>query len=176
MRGGVWLAFGLLACPMIAFGQSTVITPDVGATRGLGTTATQFGNVVTIDGGALAGGNLFHSFAQFSVGTGDIARWVRAAGGTAGVSNVINRVTGGQVSQIAGALDSTAFPNASFFFINPAGIVFGPGAQVNVPAAAYFSTAGELRFAGGARFAVATSNGSTLSVAAPESFGFVGGR
>jgi filamentous hemagglutinin family protein len=166
----------MVALPGVALAQTTAITPDVGGALGLGTTAIQSGKIVTIDGGTLAGGNLFHSFTQFSLGAGDTAMWVRSGGGAAGITNVINRVTGGQVSQIAGTLDSTAFPNAGFFFINPAGIVFGAGAQVNVPAAAYFSTAGELRFAGGGRFAVATPNGSTLSVAAPESFGFVGGQ
>src|SRR5262249_1983298 len=80
------------------------------------------------------------------------------------------------VSQINGTLDSTALPNAAFFFINPAGVVFGQGAQVNVPAAAYFSTASELRFADGKTFAVAAPGGSTLSLGAPESYGFVGGE
>ena len=170
------LLLAAVALPGVALAQATAIMPDVGAARGLGTTAVQAGNVVTIDGGTLAGANLFHSFSQFSLGAGDTAQWVRAGGGATGVSNVISRVTGGQVSQIAGKLDSTALPNASFFFINPAGVVFSAGAQVNVPGAAYFSTAGELRFAGGAKFAVAMPNGSTLSVAAPESFGFLGGQ
>ncbi len=110
------------------------------------------------------------------MGAGDTAQWVRSAGGGAGVSNVINRVTGGQVSQIAGTLDSTGLPNANFYFINPAGIVFSTGARVNVPSAAYFSTAGELRFADATKFAIATPGGSTLSIAAPQSFGFVGGQ
>ncbi len=63
-----------------------------------------------------------------------------------------------------------------FWFVNPAGIVFGEGAAVNVPAAAHFSTASSLGFADGARFQIATPGGSTLSVAPPEAFGFVGGE
>lgn len=169
-----WLA--VATCPIAASGQSTAVTPDVANSRALGTTATQAGTFVTIDGGTLAGTNLFHSFSQFNLGAGETARWVRSAGDGGGVANVISRVTGGQTSLISGTLDSTALPNASFFFINPAGIVFGAGARVNVPAAAYFSTAGELRFADGARFAVSAPNGSTLSMAAPESFGFLGGQ
>jgi filamentous hemagglutinin family protein len=90
------------------------------------------------------------------------------------VRNVVNRVTGGNPSHIFGTLDSTALPNADFYFINPAGIVFGDGARVNVPAAAHFSTASELRFAAGPAFTVATPNGSTFSVAAPAAFGFLG--
>ena len=133
----------------------TTITPDVGA-RGLGTTATASGGVVTIGGGTLAGGNLFQSFSAFSLGAGDTARWTLGSGDPNAVTAVVNRVTGGQASQIQGTLDSTALPNASFFFLNPAGIVFGAGARLNVPSAAYFSTAGELRFADGKAFAMAT--------------------
>jgi filamentous hemagglutinin family protein len=168
------LALLLTAWPLAA-GAQTTITPDAGALS-LGTTAARAGSIVTIDGGTLAGANLFHSFAQFSLAAGDTAQWARAAGGGAAISNVINRVTGGQVSQIAGTLDSTALPNANFYFINPAGIVFSASAHVNVPAAAYFSTAGELRFADATKFAIATPAGSTLSIAAPQSFGFVGGQ
>ncbi|MBS0362131.1 MAG: filamentous hemagglutinin N-terminal domain-containing protein, partial [Proteobacteria bacterium] len=153
----------------------TVISPEVGA-RGLGTTATTAGNVTTIGGGTLAGGNLFQSFSAFSLGAGDVARWTLSSGDPASVHNVVNRVTGGQPSQIGGTIDSTGLPNAAFFFLNPAGVIFGAGAQVNVPSAAYFSTAAELRFADGSKFAMATPGGSTLSIAAPQSFGFVGGQ
>lgn len=175
MRGAV-AALGLVLAgwPLAAVGQ-TVISPDVGAARGLGTTVGQTGVTYTIAGGTRAGGNLFHSFSQFDLGAGDTARWV-GGGDAAAVNNVINRVTGGQASRINGTIDSTALPNATFYFVNPAGIVFGPGAQVNVPSVAHFSTAGELRFANGDRFAIATPNGSTLSVATPESWGFLGGQ
>lgn len=150
----------------------TIIVPDTGP-LGLGTQVTQAGNLRTIDGGARAGRNLFHSFSRFDLGRGDVAQWVRGAGDGASILNVVNRVTGGDPSDIHGRIDSTALPNADFWFINPAGIVFGPGAQVNVPAAAYFSTAQELRFASGPAFAIATPGGSTLSVAAPSAFGFL---
>ena len=169
-----WLALAVL--PPVASGQTTAVVADTANSRALGTTATQSGTFVTIDGGTRAGTNLFHSFAQFSLGQGDTARWVRRAGDAGTLTNVISRVTGGQTSMISGTLDSTALPNASFFFINPAGIVFGAGARVNVPAVAHFSTAGELSFADGSRFAVSAPNGSTLSMAAPESFGFLGGQ
>lgn len=170
------LAASLAGWPLAAAAQSTAVVADVGNARALGTTVTQAGTVFTVDGGTRAGGNLFHSFSTFSLGVGDTTRWTRSAGDGATVNNVVSRVTGGQVSQISGTLDSTALPNASFYFINPAGIVFGAGAQINVPAAAYFSTAADLRFADGASFAVTAPSGSTLSVAAPESFGFVGGQ
>ena len=173
---GVVAALGLVLAgwPLAAVGQ-TAITPDVGAARGLGTNVIRAGPVYTIAGGTRAGGNLFHSFAQFDLGAGDIARWVRP-GDAGAIANVINRVTGGTASHISGLIDSTALPNATFYFVNPAGIVFGPGAQLNVPSAAHFSTAGELRFANGDRFTIAAPNGSTLSVGPPDAWGFLGAQ
>lgn len=157
---------------------ATSITPDSLAGRGLGTTVSASGGVFTIDGGSVAGANLFESFSAFSLASGDTARWVYTGGAISPgqIANVINRVTGGAPSQIFGTLDSTALPNANFYFINPAGIVFGAGAQINVPAAAYFSTASEVRFGSGQTAFSASNPGSTLSMAAPASFGFLGGE
>ena len=167
-----------LACASAAHAQAvppvTSIVPDTAVDRALGTTVSTSGTVTTIDGGQLAGTNLFHSFATFDLGQGDTARWVHSTSNPAAITNVISRVTGGAPSSIFGTLDSTALPNADFFFINPAGIVLGNGAQVDVPAAAYFSTASELRFANGDVFTVATPSGSTMSVASPQAFGFLG--
>ena len=153
---------------------ATVITPDTLAGRSLGTTTSTLGPVTTIDGGTVSGTNLFHSFSVFDLAAGDTAAWVHSAGDPASIGNVINRVTGGTASQIFGTINSTALPNADFFFINPAGIVFGQGAQVNVPAAAHFSTASNLHFANGDTLAIAAPDGSTLSVASPTAFGFLG--
>ena len=154
----------------------TDIVPDFDPGRDLGTTLSSNSGTHTIDGGTLAGANLFHSFASFSLAQGEIARWVQSTGDPASIAHVINRVTGGGTSFLSGTLDSSAIPNADFWFVNPAGIVFGTGAQVNVPAAAHFSTASGLNHVGGGRFEIATPDGSTLSVAPPESFGFVGGE
>jgi len=170
------LGLALAGWPSATLAQ-TLIAPDVDAGRAVGTNVVRMSaTTFTIDGGTRAGANLFHSFSQFDLAAGDTANWVRSSGDGGSIANVVNRVTGGQASTIAGTIDSTALPNATFYFVNPAGIVFGPTARVNVPAAAHFSTAGELRFANGERFAIAAPNGSTLSVAAPEAWGFVGGQ
>lgn len=159
---------------MMVASQTTAVVPDVGSPRALGTTVTRSGAILGIEGGTLLGANLFHSFSRFSLGVGDTARWSGPAGNAASIRNVINRVTGGEASHIAGTIDSTGLPDASFFFLNPAGVVFAQGAQVNVPGAAYFSTASSLRFSDGVRFVATPSNASTLTIAAPQSFGFVG--
>jgi filamentous hemagglutinin family protein len=169
----VALATALAAAPVNA---QTNIVPDTLPDRDLGTSVSTIGNVTTIDNGTLSGTNLFHSFETFDLAAGDIAQWVYTPGDATAITNVVNRVTGGTPSSLFGLLDSIAIPNADFFFINPAGIVFGAGAEVNVPAAAHFSTASELRFANGDVLSVTTPSGSVLSVAAPAAFGFLGGE
>ncbi|MCC2607875.1 two-partner secretion domain-containing protein [Planctobacterium marinum] len=118
--------------------------------------------------GTLVGNNLFHSFTQFDVLANQSALFT----GADNINNVISRVTGGTVSQIQGTVKSE-IGNADFYFINPAGIVFSENAKVDVPGALYVSTADELQFANGETFSASTDAASTLSVAAPETFGFL---
>jgi filamentous hemagglutinin family protein len=128
--------------------------------------------------GKSAGNNLFHSFKTFNIYQGadlsnpnpGITESVTFTG--SGFQNVISRVTGG-ASYINGALISQ-IAGANFYFINPAGVTFGPNAEVNVPAAFHVSTADRINFVGGGFYSATDTSGSTLSVAAPESFGFLG--
>ncbi|MDX1669869.1 MAG: filamentous hemagglutinin N-terminal domain-containing protein, partial [Limnobacter sp.] len=60
---------------------------------------------------------------QFNIGQQETTRFIQENA----ASHVVNRVTGGDISQILGSLQS----NGQVFLINPAGIVFGQGAQVN---------------------------------------------
>ena len=155
---------------------TTAITPSPGA-GALGTAVNQVGNSFDITGGTRAGSNLFHSFGLFSVGSGHIANFSNTTG--AGVANILGRVTGGQVSAIQGTIQTTNFPGANLFLLNPAGWVFGPGAALNVSGSFHVSTADYLRFADPAKSAFcvgACPNGqpSVLSVGAPAAFGFLG--
>ncbi len=121
--------------------------------------------------GKLAGSNLFHSFQTFNIGSGQSANFSTS---TPGINNVISRVTGGQMSQINGALSLTAASGSpAFYFINPAGVTFGAGASVDVPGAFHVSTANSVKFADG-RFNADLNQASTFSMAAPEAFGFLG--
>lgn len=164
-----------LAC-VAPLAQAQVVT-EIG---GDGSTPTVVGRfdptTYVIDGGTRSGNNLFHSFQQFNLGFGDLAVWLRSQGDGAQINHVINRVTGGDPSLIFGTMTTDGMPNASFWFINPAGIVFGQGASISVPNASYFSTAQELRFSDGAVFSTATPTGSTFSIAEPRAFGFLGGQ
>ncbi|MCB2060738.1 MAG: filamentous hemagglutinin N-terminal domain-containing protein [Novosphingobium sp.] len=167
-RSALWVA-----APVSA---QTVIAPDQGNGFDTGSVVSVAGTETTITGGTLSGGNLFHSFAQFQLAAGDIAQWVRGAPDAASIVNVVNRVTGGDPSQIDGTLRVADMPGAAFWFLNPAGVMFGEGASIDVAGAAYFSTGQELRLADGLSFSTVTPDGSTFSAAAPEAFGFLGGQ
>src|SRR5437588_5457445 len=82
---------------------------------------------VTADLGRLSGRNLFHSFSEFNLTTGESATF----SGPANVQNVVARVTGGNSSSIDGAVRST-IAGANFFLINPAGVMFGPNASIDI--------------------------------------------
>jgi filamentous hemagglutinin family protein len=119
--------------------------------------------------GRRAGRNLFHSFERFGLRTGESASF----SGPDAIRNVISRVTGGEPSNIDGTLRST-IPGADFYFLNPAGIMFGPNASLDLQGSFHVSTADELRFEGGERFSADLDVASSFTVAPPEAFGFLG--
>ncbi|WP_284618855.1 two-partner secretion domain-containing protein [Aquabacterium humicola] len=142
-----------------------------------GRTAQSFSGQFTIPEsvGRRAGNNLFHSFQLFSVQAGESATFTTT---TPTLANVIARVTGNEASLIDGPLRLSAASGSrpDFFLINPNGVTFGAGARVDVPAAFHVSTAHELRFADGSTLAAGRGPDSSLTVAAPAAFGFLGGQ
>lgn len=160
---------------MAAIGAHSVALGQVRTDASLGQAAQSLpgpGYLIPESLGRLAGKNLFHSFQAFSLANGDSATFTTS---TAGLANVIARVTGGDMSTINGELIlSGASGKPAFFFINPAGVTFGAGARLDVPGAFHVSTADSLRFADG-EFHASLAQTSTFSSAAPEAFGFLGG-
>ena len=153
-----------------------MLTPHVGsadvATDGtMGPRVRLTAGDVTIgaDLGQQRGGNLFHSFQRFGIETNGRVTFT----GPDSVRNVIGRVTGAEASHIDGVLAS-AVPGADLYLINPAGILFGPNAQLDVKGSFHASTASELQFADQFVFSALDERGSTLSVAEPTAFGFLG--
>lgn len=115
-----------IVAPKLAQGQ-----PIQAATDGTGTLVTPNDNRFDIQDGTQAGSNLFHSFEQFGLSEGQIANFVS----NPQIHNILGRVTGGEASIINGLIQVTG-GNSNLYLMNPAGIVFGAGASLNVPASA----------------------------------------
>ncbi|HSN05652.1 MAG TPA: filamentous hemagglutinin N-terminal domain-containing protein [Nitrospira sp.] len=127
-------------------------------------------------GGTRPGGgtNLFHSFGNFNVPNNNVANFLNETG--LPTSNILGRVTGGNISNIFGMIQTTGFGNANLFLINPAGFLFGPNATVNVGGMVAFTSADYLRLADGVRFN-ATPNATADALLTPSpvaAFGFLG--
>ncbi|HXI83381.1 MAG TPA: filamentous hemagglutinin N-terminal domain-containing protein [Verrucomicrobiae bacterium] len=126
---------------------------------------------ITSGDGKTVGHNLFFSFSQFDLSSGDIATF----SGPNTIQNILSRVTGGSPSSIDGLIRST-ISGANVFFINPKGIIFGPNARIDVSGSFAASTADYLKLADGARFVAAVGADDSLLSSAPVSaFGFLGG-
>jgi filamentous hemagglutinin family protein len=83
-------------------------------------TFQQAGNILNITNSA----NAIINWGSFSISVGELTRFIQPSA----LSAVLNRVTGQDPSAILGALQS----NGRVFLINPNGIVFGAGAQIDV--------------------------------------------
>ena len=156
---------------------------------GLGTTIQHpaGSSTTNIRGGTLVTGttnsNLFHSFGDFSIASGQTALFQNLDGaGTAPllsapstVSNIIGRVTGSNPSNIYGTVNTqSGFSNASLFLINPNGIVVGPNASFTLGGSLHLSTAEYLRLgSSNNRFYADLGKTSQLTSAPVTAFGFL---
>ncbi|MEB3280029.1 MAG: filamentous hemagglutinin N-terminal domain-containing protein [Lyngbya sp.] len=127
--------------------ENSVVTPNVNI-RGIPSDR--------IDGGAVRGGNLFHSFEEFNVDEGRGAYFSNPDN----IINILTRVTGGNISQILGTLG--VLGNANLFLINPNGIVFGPNARLDVGGSFFASTADGILFENGFEFAASNPEAPPL--------------
>lgn len=118
--------------------------------------------------GKQVGGNLFHSFSEFSVGNGETANFT----GPGSVSNIIGRVSGGNASSINGTIRSS-ISDADLYLINPNGIIFGKDAQLDIQGSFNATTANNIKFSDGSIFSASPSSSDTLTVESLSSFGFL---
>jgi filamentous hemagglutinin family protein len=175
------IAILVMLALLLGAGPARAQVPTAITSSGLGTTVTPVpGGTYEITGGTRPGGgqNLFHSFGRFSVGPLDTAQFKNTTPALV-TRNILSRVTGGEVSSIYGTIDSSTYLGANLFLINPAGVIFGPGATLNVGGSFHVSSADYVRFVDGTTFCVSTcpnQQANTLSVSDPARFGFLGPR
>ncbi len=164
----VWL----FICPfsLLIFNTLAQAQPIVPAADGTGTAVTRTGNRYDINGGSLSGdgANLFHSFGQFGLNEGQIANFLT----NSAIQNILARIAGPNPSLINGLITVTG-GNSNLFLINPAGIVFGPNASLNVPGAFTATTANGVGF-GSNWFNAAGINNFSALVGTPNAFYFGG--
>ena len=141
------------------------ITP---AADGTGTIVTPNGNQIDISGGTTSGNgaNLFHSFNQFGLNQNEIANFLS----NPAIRNILTRVVGGDASVIHGLIQVTG-GNSNLFLMNPAGIIFGSNATLNVPAAFTATTANGIGF-GSSWFNASGVNDYAALVGNPSAFAF----
>ncbi|NEP12254.1 MAG: filamentous hemagglutinin N-terminal domain-containing protein, partial [Symploca sp. SIO2C1] len=120
---------------------------------------TPNGNILTLTGGTVAGTNLFHSFEQFSILTGQTAYF----NNDLNIQNILTRVTGGNISTIDGLIQTNG--TANLFLINPNGIIFELNAQLNIGGSFTASTADGIKLGDNAFYsATDTANSSLLTI------------
>jgi filamentous hemagglutinin family protein len=125
------------------------------------------GQTFEITGGVRSGNNLFQSFDKFGLKSGEVANFQTPAA----ITNLLTRVTGGEASVINGRLQITG-SNANFYLLNPAGVLFGPNASLNLPAAFTVTTGNGIRL-GSEWFGLASDNFQDLTET-PNAFAFSG--
>ncbi|QIR40036.1 filamentous hemagglutinin N-terminal domain-containing protein [Tolypothrix sp. PCC 7910] len=139
------------------------ITPNSGDTN---TVINQTDNTINIEGGTKTGSNLFHSFDKFGLNKGQIANFTSDSS----IQNIFGRVTSGEASIINGLIQVTG-GKSNLFLMNPAGIIFGSSASLNVPAAFTATTANGIRLNNQWLNAVGTNNYSNFT-GNPDAFAF----
>ncbi|HEY9606086.1 MAG TPA: filamentous hemagglutinin N-terminal domain-containing protein, partial [Allocoleopsis sp.] len=155
---GVMAAIGVVAS--YPFPTLAQITPD----QTLGAEASRItpnvdvrgGMADRIDGGAIRGSNLFHSFRDFNVG--ELQRVYFA--NPQGIENILGRVTGSTRSNILGTLGVDG--GANLFLINPNGIIFGPNAKLDIRGSFLAGTADGFKFPDGSEFRAKDPNAPPL--------------
>lgn len=156
------VAIAALASPA-AFAQNIIPSAETN------TLVDQNNNLYTITGGVVTPDNFngFHKFELFNLDSGEIANFLTQQD----LRNLFVGVNGGDPSIINGLIELTG-SNANFFFVNPAGIVFGQGAMFNLPADLTVTTANRIGFGENSWFDVLQANDYSTFLGDPTGFAF----
>ena len=146
--------------------SASPVLAQVASDSTVNTQVTQNGNVAEITGGEARGSNLFHSFQEFSIPTNNEAFFNNADS----IANIFSRVTGGNISNIDGLIRANG--SANLFLINPAGILFGENARLDIGGSFYGSTADSILFEDGEFSAGDNLQQPVLTINAPIGLSF----
>ncbi|MEM9164844.1 MAG: filamentous hemagglutinin N-terminal domain-containing protein, partial [Cyanobacteria bacterium P01_F01_bin.4] len=165
MRPVIYLpSLTLGCCAVWAASASAQIVP----TQATDTNTRSLDTQIDISGGIQAGGNQFHQFQQFNLDAGQVANFLSDPS----VRNILSQVVGGEVSTLDGVLQVTG-SQANLYIINPAGIVFGPNARLNLAGSFTATTASGLQL-GDQWLDSLGSNDYLVLVGEPSGFDFTG--
>jgi filamentous hemagglutinin family protein len=153
----------------IVFPSAIQAQPIAPASDSTGTIVTPNGDRFDITGGTLSGdgSNLFHSFQQFGLDANQIANFLS----NPQIQNILGRITGGDPSIINGIIQIIG-GNSNLYLMNPAGIIFGSGATLNVPADFIATTATGIGFSNGTWFNASGENNYANLIGTPSQFAF----
>ena len=154
-----WIGFlgSLTGCCLI----STPLAAQVTSDGTLGTEVNTTDSVTEITGGTEANSNLFHSFQDFSVETGNTAFFNNGLD----IKNIISRVTGNNISNIDGLIRANG--SANLILLNPQGISFGDNASLDIGGSFLGSTADSVIFEDGTVFNTDLTGEPLLTISAP---------
>ncbi|MBD2461335.1 CHAT domain-containing protein [Oscillatoria sp. FACHB-1407] len=171
------LAFPQAWVALICIFQGVIIVAPtnadpIPARNGTDTRVQLRGRQFDIDGGQLSGdrANLFHDFERFNLSRDQIANFLS----NPEIRNILTRVSGGEASLINGLLQISG-GNSNLYLMNPSGIVFGPSAQLNLPADFTATTANGIAFGSNWFNAIGLNDYANLT-GSPTGFAFTMGQ
>lgn len=163
------LLFFSLIQGIVLNGMPALSQPITPAADGTNTVVTPDGKRFDISGGSISGDgvNLFHSFQEFGLSTGEVANFLS----NPQIQNILGRVVGDNPSLINGLIQVTG-GNSNLYLMNPAGILFGHNASLNVPGDFMATTATAIGFGNNSWFNAVGSNNYQTFLGNPNQFAF----